>query len=98
MEYAHEYCTFLDNYEFHSRNIVLTAMTGVAATILLGETTHAAVYLNQQKPIEMEQVELWESTKMFIIDEISFASKEDFAELHRKLRRLKQSMHCPMVG
>ena len=85
MEYAREYCTFFDNYEFNSRTIVLTTMTGVAATILLGETTHAAVYLNQQKPIETEQVELWESTKMLIIDEISFASKEDFAELHREL-------------
>jgi hypothetical protein len=86
MEYAHEYFTFLDNYEFNSRTIALTAMTGVAATILLGETTHAAVYLNQQQPLEMEQVELWQSTKMLIIDEISFASKEDFAELHRKLQ------------
>ena len=76
----------LENYEFNSRTIILTAMTGVAATILLGETTHLAVYLNQQKPIQAEQVELWESTRLLIIDEISFASKEDFAEMHKKLR------------
>jgi len=98
MEYAREYCALLDNYEFNSRTIVVTAMTGVAATILLGETTHSAVYLNQQKPIQTEQVELWESTRLLVIDEISFASKEDFAELHRKLRRLKQSMHLPYGG
>jgi DNA replication protein DnaC len=86
MEYAREYCALLDNYEFNSSTIILTAMTGVTATILLGEMTHLAVYLNQRKPIQTEQVELWESTRLLIIDEISFASKEDFAELHRKLR------------
>jgi hypothetical protein len=85
MEYAREYCALLDNYEFNSRTIVVTAMTGVAATILLGEMTHLAVYLNQQKPIQTEQVELYESTRLLIIDGISFASKEDFADLHRKL-------------
>lgn len=84
MEYAREYCSYLDHFEFTSRTIVVTAMTGVAATILMGETTHSAVYLNQKRPIEAEQVELWQSTRLLIIDEISFASKEDFVELHKK--------------
>jgi PIF1-like helicase len=98
MEYAREYCGYMDNYEFSSRTIILTAMTGVAATILLGETAHSAVYLNQQKPLEAEQIELWESTRLLIIDEISFASKEDFAKLHRKIRQLKQCLHKPYGG
>ena len=98
MEYAREYCSYLDNYEFTSRTIIVTAMTGVAATILLGETTHSAVYLNQKRPIEAEQVELWASTRLLIIDEISFASKEDFAELHNKIRQLKQCLHLPYGG
>ena len=92
MKYASEYCSYLDNFEFSSRTILVTAMTGVAATILMGETTHAAVYLNQKKPIEADQVELWSGTRLLIIDEISFASKEDFSELHKKLRRLKQQL------
>jgi hypothetical protein len=70
-------------------------MTGVAATLLLGETTHSALYLNQKKSIEPEQVEAWESTRLLIIDEISFASKVDFEEMHKKLRRLKQCLHLP---
>jgi hypothetical protein len=90
MEYAREYCSYLDNFEFTSRTIVVTAMTGVAATIILSETTHSAVYLNQKRPIEAEQVEMWSSTRLLIIDEISFASKEDFMELHKKLQHLKQ--------
>jgi hypothetical protein len=96
--YASEYCSFLENYEFTSRTILVTAMTGVAATILLGETTHGAVYLNQKKPIEAEQVELWSATRLLIIDEISFASKDDFTELHNKIRLLKQNKYCPYGG
>lgn len=46
MEYAREYCDYMEDFQFTSRTIVITAMTGVAATILLGETTHSAVYLN----------------------------------------------------
>jgi hypothetical protein len=98
MEYAREYCSYIDNFEFTSRTIVVTAMTGVAATILLGETTHSAAYLNQKRPIDAEQVELWASARMIIIDEISFASKDDFIELHRKLRELMQRIHVRYGG
>ena len=49
LEYAREYCSFFDGIEFNSITIVVTALTGVAATIIRGETTHAAVYLNQKR-------------------------------------------------
>ena len=39
MEYAREYCSFLPHVTFIARMIVVTAMTGVSATIILGETT-----------------------------------------------------------
>ena len=35
---------------------------------------------------------------MLVIDEISFASKDDFKELHNKLRQLKQCPHLPYGG
>ena len=70
-------------------------MTGVAATLLLGETTHSALYLNQKKSIKSEQVEAWASTRLLIIDEISFASKEDFEQIHQNLRQLKQCINLP---
>jgi len=85
MKHAQEHCEHL-NYQFTARTIVVTAMTGVAAAILLGETTHSAVYLNQKKPIEAEQVELWEDTRLLIIDEISFTSKHETSKLHKQLR------------
>lgn len=98
MEYAREYCSYMDNYTFTSRTIVVTAMTGVAATLLMGETVHSAVHLNQKKPIQPEQVAVWEDTKLLIIDGISFADKKDFAKLHRQLRKLKQQLHKPYGG
>ena len=91
IEYAREYCGYMEDYTFTSRTIIVTAMTGVAATILLGDTTHSAVYLNR-KQIKAEQIEAWKETRLLIIDEISFASKQDFAKLHKNLRQLKQQL------
>ena len=90
MEYAREYCSFPPHVTFTARTIVVTAMTGVAATIIQGETTHGALYLNQQKELEPEQIELWEDTKLLIIDKISFASKHNFHMIHRNVSKLKQ--------
>ena len=85
VKYAAEYCGYIENFEFTPRTILVTAMTGVAATILLGETTHAAVYLNQKcLLLEAEQIKVWKETRLLIIDEILFASKEDFCQLHKK--------------
>ena len=36
------------NNEPSNRSIVLTAMTGVAATLIGGETVHSALYLNKK--------------------------------------------------
>ena len=96
--YSKEYCSYMEDYEFTSRTIVVTAMTGVAATLLLGETTHSALYLNQKKPIEPEQVFAWKETRLLIIDEISFASKEDFALIHQRLQILKQNLQAAYGG
>jgi hypothetical protein len=96
--YCKEYCMLLQNQLTHDRPIVVTALTGVAATIIQGETTHSAVYLNQKNTITIEQVELWLSTRLLIIDEISFASKDEIRMLHKKLRRLKQQLDMKFGG
>jgi ABC-type molybdenum transport system ATPase subunit/photorepair protein PhrA len=41
--------TAYENNDFSTQTILVTAMTGVAAMILVEETTHSAVYLNQKK-------------------------------------------------
>jgi len=90
--YSREYCSYMENYAFDARTIVVTAMTGVAATLLLGETTHRALFLNQRRPIDAEQIGVWQGTRLLIIDEISFADKEDFALSHRRMQTLKQKL------
>ena len=96
--YAKEYCSYLPNVIFCRNTIVVTAMTGVAATLICGETTHAALLLNQKREIEPEQIEIWADTRLLIIDEISFASKSDFQMMHKQLGKLKQKMNKKIGG
>ena len=46
--YAKEYCSYLPNVIFCHNTIVVTAMTGVTATLICGETMHGALFLNQK--------------------------------------------------
>ena len=63
-------------------------MTGCAATLLNGETTHGAFKLNTSK-IDAKDEQEWKNTRLAIIDEVSFASKEDIILMNQKLQRLK---------
>ena len=96
--YAKEYCSYLPNVIFCRNTIVVTAMTGVTATLICGETTHGALYLNQKQEIEPEQIELWAVTCLLIIDEISFASKSDFQMMHKQLSKLNQEINKKYSG
>ena len=73
-------------------------MTGVAATLICGETMHGALFLNQKCKIEPEQIELWADTHLLIIDEILFASKSDFPLMHKQLGKLKQEINKKFGG
>ena len=78
--------------------VVVTAMTGVAATLMCGETMHGASFLNQKGKIEPEQIELWADTHLLIIDEISFVSKSHFQMMHKQLGKLKQEINKKFGG
>jgi hypothetical protein len=97
-EYARDYCSYMEDYQFTSRTIVVTAMSGIAATLLMGETTHSAVYLNQKTDIKAEQVDAWRDTCLLIVDEISFATKKQIIKLHKNLTRLKQKIYSCFGG
>jgi ATP:corrinoid adenosyltransferase len=76
-------------YVFDKRMIVVTAMSGVAATLINGEMVHSAGHLNCKK-ITMEHQKEWANARMIIVDEISFASSSDIFNLHDKLTQLRE--------
>jgi len=88
--YAQEHCDLL-GHPFTSRTIVVTAMSGVAVTLLHGETTHSALAL--MRKIKNDEIEEWEDTRLAIIDKISFASQGDFEIMCKNLQKLKKQRY-----
>lgn len=88
--YARSFCDVL-GHEFTSRTIVLTAMSGVAATLLHGETAHMALGMNKKKPLPNWMKEDYTDTRLVIIDEISFASVEAIEKIHECLIELSKT-------
>ena len=81
--YARDFCLML-GHPFTDRTIVTTAMSGVAATLIKGETTHSVIGFNRDT-VQEEEVRDFSDARLLIIDEISFAAPEDFELLHEKL-------------
>ena len=96
--YARDHAELLPEFVFNELTIVITAMTGVAATLLLGETTSRALSLNKKTPFDAETIEKWEQARLVIVDEISFADEDDVAKIHGNLAKLKQNINCPFGG
>lgn len=89
--YAKEYCSKFENFVFDKRTIVVTAMTGCAATLLNGETAHGALKLNTKtKNLDQDDIDGWRRTRLLIIDEISFASQDVMDEINSRLKFLRE--------
>ena len=87
MLYAREYCSNFANFVFDKRTIVVTALTGCAATLPNGETVHGALNLNtKMKNLDQEDIDAWKRTRLIIIDEISFASEDTMNDINARLR------------
>jgi Helitron helicase-like domain at N-terminus/PIF1-like helicase len=89
LTYARDFCSYLGGYDVDAdRLIVVTAMSGVAATHIMGETTHGAIHLNRKAAFKEEHYERWRNTRLMIIDEISFASAATINRLNDNLNKL----------
>ena len=89
--YAADYCASLGHI-YTNRTIVVTAMSGVAATLLNGETTHSVLGLNRDT-VQNEEAAEWADARLLIIDECSFASDSDFEKMHQHLKYLMRNHH-----
>jgi hypothetical protein len=87
LAYAKAFCKGLE-VPFTSRTIVVTALTGVAATMIGGETIHKAARL-MKRTISNDDIQEWAETRMVIVDEISFSSKKELNLLNDRLCKLK---------
>jgi len=99
LEYCREFCGFIEGFKFTPQTIVVSALSGVAATNLLGDTIHRSAYLCQKCRITPEQVQRWCGvTRLVIVDEISFASRALILKLHTNLSILMQNRESPYGG
>ncbi|CAB9504395.1 helicase PIF1 [Seminavis robusta] len=94
LKYAQEFTTRL-GLRFDMRTIVVSAMSGVAAVSIGGETTHsvAAFYRNID-----EQDTSWANARLLIIDEVSFMSTNEVDLLDEKLRCLMRKYNSLYGG
>ena len=98
MAYSREFCELI-GHPFTDRTIVVTAMSGVAATLLHGETLHMATWLNRdRRTVEKELADEWQDTRMLIIDEISFANEDDLVKIYQYTQILKKDKFTPFGG
>ena len=67
--------------------MIVTAMSGVAATLINGETTHSVLGLNQTN-VDGSDALAWKDARLLIVDECSFASARDFEKMHQNLKIL----------
>ncbi|CAB9528287.1 DNA helicase [Seminavis robusta] len=90
LKYAQEFTARL-GLQFDMRTIVVSAMSGVAAVSIGGETTHsvAAFFRNID-----EKDTTWANARLLIIDEVSFMSTAEVDLLDEKLRCLMRKYNA----
>jgi hypothetical protein len=71
--------------------ILVTATSGVAATLINGETIHRACHLNRKKALTEEQCDAFKQVRLVVLDETSMASENLLVSLERTPCDLRQT-------
>lgn len=93
--YALDYCKLL-GHPFTNRTIIVTAMSGLTATLLNGETTHSVLDLNRDG-VQIEDAEAFLDARLFIVNKCSFACEGDIVKMHGNLKCFMQD-HYKLYG
>ena len=89
LRYGEQFCSNIQQ-PFTKRTILVTACSGVAATLIHGQTLHSATFLNSKiKNIdEDEKAKFQNCVKLLIVDEISMLSGAEIKALSKRLNWL----------
>ena len=82
LKYAREFTSLL-NLQFDMRTIIVSAMSGVAAVSIGGETTHSVAAFARN--ISDDDTS-WANARLLIIDEVSFMNCGNVEKLDSNLR------------
>ena len=87
--YCRDFCGHIDR-PFTSRTILVTACSGVAATLIGGQTLHSATFLNsKRKNIDLDdKLNFQNSVRLLIVDEISMLKPSELKTLNQNLNWL----------
>ena len=78
--------------------VKITALTGAAACqIPNGKTLHSTACLFSTR-IGKESLQSWKSTKVIVIDEVSFFDEENLKKIDRNMKKLKQNTNVLYGG
>ena len=84
--------SYVFGWNYDTDVIKITALTGSAACqIPNGKTLHSQACLSPRQRISQENVKSWASTKVLVIDEVSFLNETTLEKLDKNVRTLKQS-------
>ena len=106
LRYAEKFCSNL-NQPFTRNTILVTACSGVAATLIHGQTLHSATFLNTNiRNIDTdEKAKFRNCVKMVIVDEISMLGGVEIKALSKRLNWLTDdrsgvygNMHIVFMG
>ena len=96
--------SYVFGWNYDNDVVKITALTGSAACeIPNGRTLHSQAGLSSNK-ISLKLKETWKTTKMIIIDEVSFLDEDHIKKLDKDMRKLKESdsmyggIHIVFVG
>ena len=85
--------SYVFGWNYDNDTVKITALTGAAACeIPNGRTLHSQACLSNNK-ITKGAKESWKSTKILIIDEISFLDEDNMKILDKHMRKLKENDH-----
>ena len=89
LRYAQKFCSNIQQ-PFTKKTILVTACSGVAATLIHGQTLHSATFLNAQiRNIDPDEKAIFKNcVKMIIVDEISMLSGTEIKALSKRLNWL----------